>query len=147
MTEPARHPFGEDALRGVPRHAGRGRRLSAVEEKVVARRIERGDQQAKREMVECNMGLVFAVARPYQGRGVPFADLLQEGAVGLIRAVDGFDHRRGVKFSTYAVWWIRRSLLDAIPAARTIRIPPQAVQQIAAVRRAEEELRRQGGQP
>ena len=125
----------------------RPRRLTADEEKALARRIESGDTQAKQLMVECNLGLVSTLASSYRGRGVPFADLLQEGAVGLMRAVEGFDHRRDVKFSTYSVWWIRRSLLDAIAAARTIRIPPQAVQQLAGVRRAEDELKREGGQP
>jgi len=97
-------------------------------------------------MVEANLGLVYALARPYRGRGVPFADLIQEGTVGLIRAVEAFDHRRGVKLSTYAAWWIRRSLLDAIAAARPIRIPPRAAQQLAAVRRVEGEIKRTGVQ-
>ncbi len=122
----------------------RCRRLSGAEEIALAKRIERGDLQAKQEMIECNLGLVFAMAKPHRGRGVPFADLVQEGTVGLIRAVEGFDHRRGLKFSTYAVWWIRRSLMDAIGAARTIRIPPHAAQQLAAIHRAEDELRRSG---
>jgi RNA polymerase sigma factor (sigma-70 family) len=97
-------------------------------------------------MVEANLGLVYALARPYRGRGVPFADLIQEGTVGLIRAVEAFDEQRGAKLSTYAAWWIRRSLLDAIAAARPIRIPPQAAQQLAAVHRIEGELRRDGVQ-
>jgi RNA polymerase sigma factor (sigma-70 family) len=91
--------------------------------------------------------LVVAVATSYRGRGVPFADLVQEGTVGLIHAVERFDHRRGVKFSTYAVWWIRRSLLDAIAASQVIRIPAKANQQLAAVRRAEAELERVGPRP
>jgi len=103
--------------------------------------------RAKQDMVESNLGLVYALAAPYRGRGVPFADLVQEGTVGLIRAVEGFDHARGVKFSTYAAWWIRRSLLDAVASARTIRIPHQAAQHAAAVRRAEDELSRPGARP
>ena len=114
--------------------------LSAAEEKALARRIERGDARAKKTLIENNVRLVMAVASSYRGCSVPFADLVQEGTIGLIQAVDRFDHRRGVKFSTYAVWWIRRSILDAIASANVIRIPPRANRQLAAVRRAEAEL-------
>ena len=118
--------------------------LSAAEEARLARRVRLGDLKAKQEMTERNLGLVYAIARPYRNCSVPFADLVQEGTIGLIRAVERFDHRREIKFSTYAVWWIRRSLLDAIGAAQTIRIPAHAAQQLAAVRRAEQELERCG---
>ncbi len=118
--------------------------LSAAEGARLARRVRLGDLKAKQEMTERNLGLVYAIARSYRHCSVPFADLVQEGTIGLIRAVEHFDHRRGVKFSTYAVWWIRRSLLDAIGAAQTIRIPARAAQQLAAVRRAELELERSG---
>ena len=118
--------------------------LTAAQEMRLARRIELGDLAAKQEMTERNLGLVYAIAKPYRNCGVPFADLVQEGTVGLMRAIEGFDRHRGLKFSTYAVWWIRRSLLDAIGAARTIRIPAHAAQQLAAVRRAEQELERGG---
>lgn len=124
--------------------SGRRVPLSAAEETRLAKRIERGDVHAKQEMIECNLRLVFAVAKGYRGRGVQFEDLVQEGTVGLVRAVEGFDHRRGLKFSTYAVWWIRRSLLDAVEAGRTIRIPAKATQQLAAIRRAEVEIERGG---
>src|SRR5947209_13311734 len=93
-------------------------------------------------MVESNLRLVHAVARMYRGSGVPHTDLVQEGTVGLVRAVERFDHRRGFKFSTYAVWWIRRSMLDAIAGSRAIRIPAKAKQQLAAVHRAEADLQR-----
>jgi RNA polymerase primary sigma factor len=116
--------------------------LSASEEIMLARRIERGDLQAKQRMIESNLRLVHAVARPYRGRGVPFVDLVQEGTIGLIRAVERFDHRRGLKFSTYAVWWIRRSILDAVASANVIRMPAKASQQLAAVRRAEAKFER-----
>src|SRR5262249_30518039 len=86
--------------------------------------------------------LVQSLAAQYQGRGVAFDDLVQEGTVGLMRAVEKFDHRRGLKFSTYAMWWIRRSLMDALSDARTIRIPPAAQRQIAAIQPAQAELRR-----
>jgi RNA polymerase primary sigma factor len=118
------------------------RLLSATEEIVLARRIEQGDLHAKQTMIESNLRLVHAVARSYRSSSVPFADLVQEGTIGLVRAVERFDHRRGVKLSTYAVWWIRRSILDAIAGSHVIRMPAKASQQLAAVRRAETELER-----
>lgn len=122
------------------------RRPSAAEEQALARRIERGDARAKEEMVERNLGLVVWVARAYRGRGVPLADLVQDGTVGLLRATERFDHRRGLRFSTYAAWWIRRAILDAIADAGTIRVPAAAGRQLAAVRRVETELARAGRQ-
>jgi RNA polymerase primary sigma factor len=116
--------------------------LTSADEVQLAKRIERGDVRAKDEMVERNLGLVVSVARSFRGRGVPFDDLVQEGTLGLVRAVERFDYRRELRFSTYAVWWIRRSLVNALGGARTIRIPPAAGQQLAAVVRAEDELRR-----
>ena len=145
MTEHDR--VGEDRLETLTRQAQRRGLLSAAEEVSLAKRIERGDLCAKERMIESNLRLVFAIARSYRGRGVPFADLVQEGTVGLLRAVERFDHRRGLKFSTYAVWWIRRSLLDAIASSQVIRIPARANQQLAAVRRAESELEHLGLPP
>jgi RNA polymerase sigma factor (sigma-70 family) len=95
-------------------------------------------------MIESNLQLVGAIARPYATRGVSFSDLVQEGAIGLMHAVDRYDHTRDVKFSTYAVWWIRRSILDAIIAERMIRIPAEARRQIAAVIAVEDRLTRSG---
>ena len=119
-----------------------GTLLSREVEVRLAQRIEGGDLKAKEAMVESNLGLVHAVARAFRGSGVPHADLVQEGTVGLVRAVELFDHRRGVRFSTYAAWWIRRSMRDAIAASKAIRIPAKAHQQLAAVRRAEAQLER-----
>jgi RNA polymerase primary sigma factor len=133
------HPDTTDAA-----HHRRARRVSAREEIMLARRIERGDLLAKERLIESNLGLVVAVARSYRRSSVPFDDLVQEGTVGLIRAVERFDYRRQLKFSTYAVWWIRRSILDAIANSHVIRIPAKANQQLAAVRRAEAELERVG---
>jgi RNA polymerase primary sigma factor len=116
--------------------------LSAAEEMMLSRRIEQGDLQAKQRMIESNLRLVHAVATGYRGSSVPFSDLVQEGTIGLVRAVERFDYRREVKFSTYAVWWIRRSMLDAIAGSNVIRMPAKASQQLAAVRRAEAELER-----
>jgi RNA polymerase primary sigma factor len=118
--------------------------LTAADEVRLARRIEQGDLDAKEQMVVRNLRLVQALAARYRGRGVPFEDLVQEGTVGLIRAVERFDHRRSVKFSTYAVWWIRRSLSDAVGDARPIRIPAAPQRKLAAIQRAEAELRQAG---
>jgi RNA polymerase primary sigma factor len=129
---------------GTRRLPSPGRLLSAAEEVALAKRIERGDLEARDQMIERNLGLVHALARTYRGRSVPFEDLVQEGTIGLMKAVERFDHRREVKFSTYAVWWIRRSILDALAGSKVIRIPPKANRQLAAVRRSEAELERLG---
>jgi len=118
--------------------------LSRAEEIRLAKRIEQGDPQARERMIESNLRLVIAVASSYRGRGVPFADLVQEGSVGLVQAVERFDYRRGRKFSTYAVWWIRRSVMDALGDGQAIRVPVRAGQQLAAVRRVQGELERTG---
>jgi RNA polymerase primary sigma factor len=118
---------------------------SASEQVRLARAAARGDAAARERMIEGNLRLVVAVAREYRGRGVPFADLVQEGTVGLVQAVERFDPGRGVRFSTYAVPWIRRSVLDALATANPIRVPRTAARQMAAVRRAEAELRGPGG--
>src|SRR5215207_6006902 len=98
-------------------------------------------EQTRAAMIESNLGLVHAMAAAYRGRGVANDDLVQEGTVGLIQAVDRFDPDRGVKFSTYAAWWIRRALIDALGQARVIRMPDKAERSLGAVRRAETELR------
>jgi RNA polymerase primary sigma factor len=95
-------------------------------------------------MVERNLRLVIALARRHRNRGVPFADLVQEGTIGLVRAVERFDYRREVKFSTYATWWIQSSLRDAVASGQAIRIPARAEQRLASVRRAEAELECRG---
>jgi RNA polymerase primary sigma factor len=121
---------------------GRDRLLTAAEEIALAKQIERDDPAAKRELVERNLRLVHSLARRYRGSGVPYEDLVQEGTIGLIRAAQQFDHRRAVRFSTYAVWSIRRSLADAVVDERTIRIPANAARRLAKIRRAERELER-----
>ena len=120
------------------------RRPLAADEARLSLALELGDQRAKEDMITANLRLVRFVARRYRGLGVPFEDLVQEGTIGLVRAVERFDHRRGAKFSTYAVWWIRRAVKDAIEGGRTIRIPAHAARGLAAVERAETELRREG---
>jgi RNA polymerase primary sigma factor len=105
--------------------------LTAAEEIRLAKRIERGDQAAKQELIERNLRLVAALARRYRDAGAPFDDLVQEGALGLIRAVEKFDHRRGLRFSTYAAWWIRRAVLNAVAGERAIRVPASARRRLA----------------
>jgi RNA polymerase primary sigma factor len=120
------------------------RLLTATQEVRLSRRIRRGDRTAKQQLIEANLRLVHHVAADYRGFGVEYDDLVQEATVGLVRAVETFDHRRGLKFSTYAIWPIRRAIIDAIGEARPIRIPARARRQLAEVRRAESELRTQG---
>jgi RNA polymerase primary sigma factor len=113
-----------DSLRLYLRSIGRVQLLSAEEEVALAKRIERGDVSAKQQMIEANLRLVVSIAKGYLGRGMNFLDLIQEGSLGLIRAVEKFDHRRGYKFSTYATWWIRQAVTRSIAdKGRTIRIP------------------------
>ena len=141
MTAP---PAAVDDPGALLRRAQARPLLSAAEQARLARRVRRGDAAAREQMVEGNLRLVFAVARSYRGRGVPFADLVQEGTIGLVQAVERFDPGHGARFSTYAVLWIRRAVLDAMAAAQPIRVPAGATRRIAAVRRAEAELRRAG---
>jgi RNA polymerase primary sigma factor len=129
---------------GTTRQRPPGRPLAAADEIALARRIEHGDVDAWEETIRSNLGLVRALARTYRGRGVPLDDLMQEGTVGLVKAVERFDHRRGSTLSTYATWWIRRSILDALAGFNVIRLPAEANRQLAAVRRAEAELHRGG---
>ncbi|HEX4115071.1 MAG TPA: sigma-70 family RNA polymerase sigma factor [Solirubrobacteraceae bacterium] len=113
-----------DSLRLYLRAIGRVPLLSAEEEVCLAKRIERGEVTAKQQMIEANLRLVVSIAKGYVGRGMTFLDLIQEGSLGLIRAVEKFDYRRGYKFSTYATWWIRQSVTRSIAdKGRTIRIP------------------------
>jgi RNA polymerase primary sigma factor len=125
-------------------HIKNTRLLTAADELRLGRRIEAGDIAAKEELASANLRLVYALAARYRGRVASFEDLVQEGMVGLMRAVERFDHRRELRFSTYAAWWIRRALRDAVASARTIRIPDAASRQRAAIERADGELRRDG---
>jgi RNA polymerase primary sigma factor len=135
-----------DSLRLYLRSIGRVELLSADQEVGLAKRIERGDMQAKHHMVEANLRLVVSIAKGYLGRGLTFLDLIQEGSLGLIRAVEKFDYRRGYKFSTYATWWIRQAVTRAIAdKARTIRIPVHMVEKLNKVVHIERQLVQQLG--
>jgi RNA polymerase primary sigma factor len=130
-----------DSLRLYLRSIGQVELLTAVQEVELAKRIERGDMLAKRQMVEANLRLVVSIAKGYLGRGLSFLDLIQEGSLGLIRAVEKFDYRRGYKFSTYATWWIRQAVTRAIAdKARTIRIPVHMVEKLNRVAHVERQL-------
>ncbi|HEY3106147.1 MAG TPA: RNA polymerase sigma factor RpoD/SigA [Gaiellaceae bacterium] len=136
-----------DSLQLFLADVGRHKLLTASEEVTLAKRIEKGDLIAKRKMIECNLRLVVSIAKGYRGLGVPFLDLIQEGTLGLNRAVEKFDWRRGFKFSTYATWWIRQSVQRAVANnARTIRVPVHVVERQQklgrAARRLEVELGR-----
>ncbi len=138
-----------DSLRLYLRSIGRVPLLSAEEEVCLAKRIERGDVAAKQHMVEANLRLVVSIAKGYVGRGLTFLDLIQEGSLGLIRAVEKFDYRKGYKFSTYATWWIRQAVTRAIAdKGRTIRIPVHMVERLNKVIHAERVLiQRLGREP
>jgi RNA polymerase primary sigma factor len=130
-----------DSLRLYLRSIGQVDLLTAAQEVELAKRIERGDMIAKRQMVEANLRLVVSIAKGYLGRGLSFLDLIQEGSLGLIRAVEKFDYRRGYKFSTYATWWIRQAVTRAIAdKARTIRIPVHMVEKLNRVTHVERQL-------
>jgi RNA polymerase primary sigma factor len=130
-----------DSLRLYLRSIGKVELLTADREVALAKRIERGDLLAKQEMVEANLRLVVSIAKGYLGRGLSFLDLIQEGSLGLIRAVEKFDYRRGYKFSTYATWWIRQAVSRAIAdKGRTIRIPVHMVEKLNKVVHVERQL-------
>jgi RNA polymerase primary sigma factor len=135
-----------DSLRLYLRSIGRVNLLTAEQEVLLARRIERGDMLAKQQMIEANLRLVVSIAKSYLGRGLTFLDLIQEGSMGLIRAVEKFDYRRGYKFSTYATWWIRQAVTRAIAdKGRTIRIPVHMVEKLNKVVHVERQLVQQLG--
>jgi RNA polymerase primary sigma factor len=130
-----------DSLELFLRDISQRRLLTAAEEIELAKRIEKGDTAAKNRMIESNLRLVVSNAKRYRGLGLPFLDLIQEGIIGLIRAVEKFDHRRGFKFSTYATWWIRQAMQRALQQqSRTIRIPVHVGQELSRVRAAERRL-------
>jgi RNA polymerase primary sigma factor len=141
-----RAAVGEDPVQVYLRSIGRIKLLTATEEIELARRIAKGDMLAKKRLVQSNLRLVVSVAKKYQGRGLPFLDLIQEGNVGLIRAAEKFDAERGYKFSTYATWWIRQGITRALAdKSRTIRVPVHMVETINALRKATRKLSQEIG--
>ena len=135
-----------DALQLFLREAGRHPLLTAAQEVELAKKIEAGDVPAKQRMIQSNLRLVVSIAKNYRNQGLPFLDLIQEGTLGLIRAVEKFDWRRGYKFSTYATWWIRQAVARALAdKARTIRMPVHIVEKLNKIVRSERKLRAELG--
>jgi RNA polymerase primary sigma factor len=139
--EPASHDVSTDSLQLFLKDIGRVPLLTAAQEVELSKRIERGDHRAKQQMVEANLRLVVSIAKNYRNQGLPFLDLIQEGTIGLVRAAEKFDHRKGFKFSTYATWWIRQAVARALAdKARTIRMPVHVVEKLNKISRAERKL-------
>jgi RNA polymerase primary sigma factor len=135
-----------EALQLFLKDIGKVDLLTAAQEIELAKRIERGDHQAKNEMVAANLRLVVSIAKRYRNQGLPFLDLIQEGTIGLVRAAEKFDHRKGFKFSTYATWWIRQAVARALAdKARTIRMPVHVVEKLNKILRTERKLRAERG--
>ena len=146
LEEPADLEFSTDSLQLFLKDIGRVDLLTAAQEVELAKRIERGDHRAKQEMVEANLRLVVSIAKRYRNQGLPFLDLIQEGTIGLVRAAEKFDWRKGYKFSTYATWWIRQAVARALAdKARTIRMPVHVVEKLNKIMRAERKLRAERG--
>jgi RNA polymerase primary sigma factor len=144
--EPETREVSTDALQLFLKDVGRVDLLTAAQEVELAKRIERGDHRAKQEMVEANLRLVVSIAKRYRNQGLPFLDLIQEGTIGLVRAAEKFDHRKGFKFSTYATWWIRQAVARALAdKARTIRMPVHVVEKLNKIVRSERKLRAEFG--
>jgi RNA polymerase primary sigma factor len=135
-----------EALQLFLKDIGKVDLLTAAQEIELAKRIERGDHRAKQDMVEANLRLVVSIAKRYRNQGLPFLDLIQEGTIGLVRAAEKFDHRKGFKFSTYATWWIRQAVARALAdKARTIRMPVHVVEKLNKIMRTERKLRAERG--
>jgi RNA polymerase primary sigma factor len=136
------HDVSTDALQLFLKDIGKVDLLTAPQEIELAKRIERGDHAAKRSMVEANLRLVVSIAKRYRNQGLPFLDLIQEGTIGLVRAAEKFDYRKGFKFSTYATWWIRQAVARALAdKSRTIRMPVHVVEKLNKIVRSERKLR------
>ncbi len=135
-----------DSLQLFLKDIGKVELLTAAQEVELSKRIERGDHGAKQEMVAANLRLVVSIAKRYRNQGLPFLDLIQEGTIGLVRAAEKFDHRKGFKFSTYATWWIRQAVARALAdKARTIRMPVHVVEKLNKISRSERKLRAELG--
>jgi RNA polymerase primary sigma factor len=141
LLEPEPREVSTDALQLFLKDIGKVPLLTAAQEVELAKRIERGDHAAKQKMVESNLRLVVSIAKNYRNQGLPFLDLIQEGTIGLVRAAEKFDYRKGFKFSTYATWWIRQAVARALAdKARTIRMPVHVVEKLNKIGRIERKL-------
>jgi RNA polymerase primary sigma factor len=141
VIEPEQREVSTDALQLFLKDIGKVPLLTAAQEVELAKRIERGDHAAKQKMVESNLRLVVSIAKNYRNQGLPFLDLIQEGTIGLVRAAEKFDYRKGFKFSTYATWWIRQAVARALAdKARTIRMPVHVVEKLNKIGRIERKL-------
>jgi len=139
--EPEARDVSTDSLQLFLKDIGKVPLLTAAQEVELAKRIERGDHRAKQKMVESNLRLVVSIAKNYRNQGLPFLDLIQEGTIGLVRAAEKFDYRKGFKFSTYATWWIRQAVARALAdKARTIRMPVHVVEKLNKIGRTERKL-------
>jgi len=135
-----------DALQLFLHDVGKIGLLTAAQEVELAKRIERGDHSAKQEIIEANLRLVVSIAKRYRNRGLPFLDLIQEGTIGVVRAAEKFDHRKGFKFSTYATWWIRQAVARALAdKGRMIRMPVHVLDRLSSITDAERTLRAEMG--
>ena len=146
LEEAVDNEFSADSLQLFLKDVGKVDLLTAAQEVELAKRIESGDHRAKQEMVEANLRLVVSIAKRYRNQGLPFLDLIQEGTIGLVRAAEKFDWRKGYKFSTYATWWIRQAVARALAdKARTIRMPVHVVEKLNKIMRTERKLRAERG--
>jgi RNA polymerase primary sigma factor len=140
-AQPDAAEVSTDSLQLFLKDIGKVRLLTAAQEVELSKRIERGDHRAKQQMVEANLRLVVSIAKNYRNQGLPFLDLIQEGTIGLVRAAEKFDYRKGFKFSTYATWWIRQAVARALAdKARTIRMPVHVVEKLNKIGRVERKL-------
>jgi RNA polymerase primary sigma factor len=146
LLAPVQREVSTDSLQLFLKSIGKVDLLTPAQEVELAKRIERGDHRAKQQMVEANLRLVVSIAKRYRNQGLPFLDLIQEGTIGLVRAAEKFDHRKGFKFSTYATWWIRQAVARALAdKARTIRMPGHVVEKLQQIMNAERRLTAQFG--
>jgi RNA polymerase primary sigma factor len=146
--EPDPAPLSADSLALFLNEIGRYPLLTAADEVALAKRVERGDLAAKERMINCNLRLVVSIAKRYRGHGVPFMDLIQDGVIGLNRAVEKFDYRKGFKFSTYATWWIRQAVQRSVAGqARTIRVPTHVHERRQTLQRHARKLEPELGRP
>jgi RNA polymerase primary sigma factor len=141
VAQPDVSEVSTDSLQLFLKDIGKVPLLTAAQEVELSKRIERGDHRAKQQMVEANLRLVVSIAKNYRNQGLPFLDLIQEGTIGLVRAAEKFDYRKGFKFSTYATWWIRQAVARALAdKARTIRMPVHVVEKLNKIGRVERKL-------